>query len=87
MNTCDLSQQFFNAALLPRTPGIDNFKIKKDSEMDKIVRKLENAGVACYKGRASVFVGNSNKKQEAELKKQGIDISSQKLLRCSARKP
>ena len=86
MKTCDLSQHFFNATVLPRMPGIDTFKIKKNSEMAKVQRALDQAGVTSYAGRGHIFDGNANQKQTAQLKKQGVDISS-KLLRCSARKP
>lgn len=85
MQTCDLSQKWATAAVMPRLPSIEPVPMKPDSSMAKLQKAFNAVGLPFFTGRAHLFVCTPSEDQAIQLKKQGIDVITQKTFTCSPR--
>jgi hypothetical protein len=80
-----LTQQFFNAATLPPEPAIAEFKIRRNSSMDRLQKAFQRAGVGFHTGRKSLFIAAPTPAQKRQLENEGVDMHSRQV-KCSPRR-
>ncbi|MBI1216690.1 MAG: hypothetical protein GC185_12840 [Alphaproteobacteria bacterium] len=69
-----MTTKFFDAAALPSEPAIPQFKIRRESEMNKLRSSFMRAGVTFYMGKKSIFMSPpTNDHQKRKLQAEGID--------------
>ena len=85
VNHESLTQQFFNAATLPKEPAIAEFAVRRNSSMNKLQQAFGAVGLTFSTGKKTLFTAEPTAQQKRDLKAQGIEMHS-RLHKCSPRR-